>query len=153
MEFGINISLIRPEQSAEKQTAYTNKVDIYSLGLILFEMFQHFASYHERAKTLNELRNFQLLPQEFETQWPAALCNLIKSMVSLSPEERLSCDEILAHPIMNRKVKLDAVLKFKVKIDEMTIENQRLLEIIKKQQEQIEELKKLAQAGNGLNTI
>lgn len=135
--------MFRPEQSADKQTAYTNKVDIYSLGLILFEMFQHFASYHERAKTLNELRTFQLLPQVFEIQWPAALCNLIKSVVSTKPEERLSCDEILGHPIMNRKVKTsDAVLQLKEKLDEMTLENQRLLEIIKAQQKQIEELEK-----------
>jgi serine/threonine protein kinase len=139
-----------PEQSAEKQTAYTNKVDIYSLGLILFEMFNQFASYHERAKTLNELRTFQMLPQVFETHWSAALCNLIKSMVSSKPEERLSCDEILGHPIMNRKIKAsDAVLQLKEKLEEMAGENKRLLDIIKKQQEEIEVLKKLAQAGNG----
>ena len=139
--------LHRPEQSSVKQTAYTNAVDIYSLGLILFEMFQHFASYHERAKTLNELRNLQLLPQMFERQWPAALSNLIKSMVSLRPEERLSCEEIMAHPIMNRKVKSDAILQ--LKFDELRLENQRLLEIIEKQREQIEKLKVLAQAGDG----
>ncbi len=113
-------------------------------------MFQQFASYHERAKTLNELRSFQLLPQVFETQWPAALCNLIKCMVSSKPEERLSCDEILGHPIMNRKVKAsDAVLQLKEKLDEMTLENKRLLDIIQKQQEQIEELKRIAQNGKG----
>ena len=113
-------------------------------------MFQQFSSYHERAKILNDLRNFQLLPQVFETQWPAALCNLIKSMVSHKPEERLSCDEILSHPIMNRKVKAsDAVLQLKEKLDEMTLENKRLLDIIQKQQEQIEELQRSAQNGKG----
>lgn len=113
-------------------------------------MFNQFASYHERAKTLNELRSFQMLPQVFETQWPAALCNLVKSMVSAKPEERLSCDEILGHPIMNRKIKAsDVVLQLKEKLDEMAEENSRLRDIVKKQQEEIEQLKKLAQAGNG----
>ena len=37
--------------------AYSNKVDIFSLGLILFELYYPFDTQMERIKTLVEVRN------------------------------------------------------------------------------------------------
>jgi translation initiation factor 2-alpha kinase 4 len=43
-----------PEQLT--QTNYNSKVDIFSLGLILFELFYIFHTQHERTAILNQLR-------------------------------------------------------------------------------------------------
>ena len=47
-----------PEQLARRH--YDHKVDIYSLGLILFELLVPFSTQMERVRTLAELRKLRL---------------------------------------------------------------------------------------------
>ena len=46
-----------------KGQIYNQKVDIYSLGLIFFELFYPFATQMERVKTLLEARQGSLPPR------------------------------------------------------------------------------------------
>ena len=46
-----------PEQLARRH--YDHKVDIYSLGLILFELLVPFSTQMERVRTLAELRKLR----------------------------------------------------------------------------------------------
>ena len=48
-------SYASPEQIATK--TYGTAADIYSLGLILLELFSNFTSDHERAKAFHDCRN------------------------------------------------------------------------------------------------
>lgn len=56
-----------PEQLLGRPYSY--KVDIYSLGLILFELLQPFATEAERVACLLRLRN-SLYPEQFTQSYP-----------------------------------------------------------------------------------
>lgn len=45
------------------------QADIYSLGIILFELFCPFGTEMERVKNIKDLRQGRL-PQDFCEQWP-----------------------------------------------------------------------------------
>lgn len=57
-----------PEQS--KGRIYDYKVDIYSLGIILFELLVPFSTDMERIKTLTDIKA-QKFPEGFAEKYPA----------------------------------------------------------------------------------
>ncbi|KAL1492916.1 hypothetical protein ABEB36_011082 [Hypothenemus hampei] len=75
-----------PEQS--KGRIYDYKVDIYSLGIILFELLVPFNTYMERIKTLTDLKT-QKFPQNFDKRYPAEYV-LLQSMLDEDPSKRLT---------------------------------------------------------------
>ena len=78
-----------PEQLSLK--SYNHKVDIYSLGVILFELLVPFQTQMERIISLRSIRNLNFPPNFPET----AESKLVRSMVSHSPEVRPDASEIL----------------------------------------------------------
>ncbi len=83
-----------PEQLAHKR--YSHKVDIYSLGVILFELLVPFQTQMERVHSLRAIRNLNFPPNFPET--PESL--LVRSMVSHDPEIRPDASEILKKDFM-----------------------------------------------------
>jgi translation initiation factor 2-alpha kinase 4 len=75
---------------------YDEKCDIYSLGVVLIEMFSKFDTAMERAKILGGIRHGQIpkatiqLQQHHPYQW-----ELAQKMVAIDPNHRPSCAEIL----------------------------------------------------------
>ncbi|XP_046865269.1 eukaryotic translation initiation factor 2-alpha kinase isoform X2 [Drosophila willistoni] len=65
---------------------YDYKVDIYSLGLIFFELHVHFSTEMERIKTLRSLRD-GLYPKDFTSKYPKQY-ELLLQMLSSEPESR-----------------------------------------------------------------
>jgi len=59
---------LSPEQ--EKNEFYNEKVDLYALGLILFEMCNKFSTLHERLTTLNNLKQKRQLPKDIIEKFP-----------------------------------------------------------------------------------
>lgn len=49
--------------------SYTQKVDIYALGMIFFELFYPFSTQMERIKTLMEIKKLNF-PHRFEKELP-----------------------------------------------------------------------------------
>lgn len=80
---------------------YDYKVDIYSLGLIFFELLVYFGTEMERILTLRSLRD-GVYPKEFPHQHPQEY-ELLKEMLSSKPEERPATNEL--------KVQLNEILK------------------------------------------
>lgn len=80
---------------------YDFKVDIYSLGLIFFELLVYFATEMERIMTLRSLREGKY-PEEFPQEHPQEY-ELLKKMLSPNPQERPATNEL--------KVKLNEILK------------------------------------------
>ncbi|XP_053316626.1 interferon-induced, double-stranded RNA-activated protein kinase-like [Spea bombifrons] len=76
-------SYMAPEQYED---AYENEVDIYSLGLILIELFIKFSTYHEKEKEWPKFRNAEF-PQEFAQQFHYEE-SIIKLMLSKDPKKR-----------------------------------------------------------------
>ena len=86
-----------PEQ--EKITKYTNKSDIFSLGIIIFEMFYDFNSLMERDIVLRGIKDEQKYPNDFED-----LCfnlkvpnvyKIVKMCTNHDPKERPSAEKLL----------------------------------------------------------
>uniref|UniRef100_A0A4W6C6C1 Eukaryotic translation initiation factor 2-alpha kinase 3 n=1 Tax=Lates calcarifer TaxID=8187 RepID=A0A4W6C6C1_LATCA len=84
-----------PEQLSGN--SYSHKVDIYSLGLILFELLYPFRTQMERVRTLTEVRVLRF-PEVFSKNNVQEL-SMVRSMLSLSPSERPEAAEITGTPL------------------------------------------------------
>ena len=74
--------------------AYDAKVDMFSLGLILLELFHPFDTQNERARVLTGARN-QVLPTRFIDEQET---KLIKQLLSANPQQRPTSGSLLEHP-------------------------------------------------------
>lgn len=84
-----------PEQIAGK--SYSHKVDIFSLGLILFELLYPLNTHMERVQTLLGVKE-QIFPKSFKEECPEE-CELVEKLVSPNPEERLPASVIRSHSL------------------------------------------------------
>jgi len=87
-----------PEQLAKKP--YNNKVDIYSLGLILYELLVPFSTQMERIHTLTKLRQLEF-PAKFK-ETPEY--SLVKTMLDHDPSERPESTAILDMEFLSQAV-------------------------------------------------
>jgi len=87
-----------PEQLASSQ-GYDNKTDIYSLGILLFELLWPFKTGMERIKTLTNIRNGKF-PENFVEKWPLEL-PFLKSLLNPDPALRPTAQEILDSEVVN----------------------------------------------------
>lgn len=82
---------LAPEQ--EKGENYDEKVDIYALGLILFEMFTKINTEHERLNMFNDIRKNHKIPEALQKNYKFE-ANLITLMISSNPKDRPSSEQI-----------------------------------------------------------
>ncbi|WAR22378.1 E2AK3-like protein [Mya arenaria] len=80
-----------PEQMSGKK--YSQKVDIFSLGVILFELLFPFATQMERVNTLVLVKQ-QILPNRFKREMHKEAV-FVKWLLSPKPEDRPTAKEIL----------------------------------------------------------
>ncbi|RZC35358.1 eukaryotic translation initiation factor 2-alpha kinase-like, partial [Asbolus verrucosus] len=78
---------------------YNYKVDIYSLGLIFFELLVYFSTDMERIKTLTDLRE-NVFPTHFMERYVAEH-SLLTQMLCHLPEKRLTTIGIRARAPLN----------------------------------------------------
>jgi translation initiation factor 2-alpha kinase 4 len=87
---------VAPELSSSVAGDYNSKVDMYSMGIIFFEMCCPLKTAMERDKVIRSLRERKhSLPQEFETPEKSLQASIINSLISHRPSERPSCSELL----------------------------------------------------------
>jgi serine/threonine protein kinase len=82
-----------PEQ--EKAGDYDEKTDVYSLGLILFEMFADFSTNHERYLLFKALRDKHVVPEVLRKKQPKE-SELILKMTTVDPKARPDTRTIMA---------------------------------------------------------
>uniref|UniRef100_UPI00358E1C04 eukaryotic translation initiation factor 2-alpha kinase 1 isoform X3 n=1 Tax=Myxine glutinosa TaxID=7769 RepID=UPI00358E1C04 len=98
--FGVGTSLYAaPEQLSGSQ--YDSKSDMYSVGLLLFELFQPFGTEMERVRTIEDLRCGKL-PDEFSVHWPTHSIT-VQELTSTIPCRRPSADELLRCEVVQSK--------------------------------------------------
>ena len=108
-----------PEQ--QEGGFYTRQTDMFSLGLILYELYRPFGTAMERLEHFNKLRSvpdfvdYEVL-ENFPSTW-----NLIKRLTSENPSKRPNCSDLLAELETN--------------------EVDRLREVIEQQKREIEQLR------------
>ncbi|XP_069833323.1 eukaryotic translation initiation factor 2-alpha kinase 3 [Dendropsophus ebraccatus] len=77
--------------------SYSHKVDIFSLGLILFELLYPFSTNMERVQILTDLRDLKF-PAMFTQQYPQEQ-TMVRHMLSRTPSERPEAEEIIESPL------------------------------------------------------
>jgi translation initiation factor 2-alpha kinase 4 len=91
-------------RTPEKNTQFNDeKVDVYSLGIILFEMWCRFQSSHERVKLLMQLRQVNKFPKKFEECHPRSAA-LIKWLLDPDPQKRPTVIQILQNELIPPKL-------------------------------------------------
>lgn len=87
---------------------YDSKADMFSLGVILFEMcWKPFSTGMERISVLKDLRELAKLPLDFVDVIPENLCKIITSLVQKDPVMRPSAAELSASSLMPGKINID----------------------------------------------
>ncbi|CAI2363600.1 unnamed protein product [Moneuplotes crassus] len=85
--------------------SYTNKADIWSLGILLFELCK--LDVPIKAAGLPDLyrkiKNFRTVPS-LPRQYSKDMSDLIKSMLITTPSKRPSVVDLLAHPCLSSRV-------------------------------------------------
>ncbi|KAF9934788.1 hypothetical protein FBU30_000082 [Linnemannia zychae] len=109
------VTYASPEQLARPNLGYDQKADIYSLGIIFFELYHPFSTLMERHAVLRTLRNGEL-PPEFVSRWPKEAAFVLWLMAE-DPRMRPTAREILEFDLI-RKVKEETMT------DNMHIENE-----------------------------
>ena len=81
---------------------YTTQADIYSLGIVLFELIYPFKTQMEKSQVLNSLKN-GMLPDDFVTKYPKEMA-LILWLMSENPSHRPTASQLLEFEILRTKV-------------------------------------------------
>jgi translation initiation factor 2-alpha kinase 4 len=87
---------VAPELRSTVVGSYNDKVDMYSMGIIFFEMCYPLKTAMERDQVIRQLRERKhALPAEFDNTEKSLQGNIITSLISHRPTERPSCAELL----------------------------------------------------------
>ena len=126
-----------PEQERSKN--YDNKTDIYSLGIIIFEMLYKFGSLMERDIILRAINQKNIFPQDLEEICGKNAAELIRKCTLRDPKLRPSIDEIIDSKLIPSFETKNKILK---KFDELLEKNLKLINdfmniIIKKKEKYI----------------
>ncbi|KAJ2524902.1 hypothetical protein GGI11_000479 [Coemansia sp. RSA 2049] len=119
------ITYAAPEQLSDKATDYSEKADIYSLGIIFFELYYPFATAMERIAVIRDLRR-GVFPPQFLQMWPKEAA-LILQLMDADPTKRPSAKEILAFDLIDVPTLESAQLKREVTMlrQQLRVANQR----------------------------
>ncbi|KAF9355889.1 Eukaryotic translation initiation factor 2-alpha kinase [Mortierella sp. AD094] len=101
------VTYASPEQLARPNLGYDQKADIYSLGIIFFELYHPFSTLMERHAVLRTLRNGEL-PPDFVSRWPKEAAFVLWLMAE-DPRLRPTAREILEFDLI-RKQKEDPII-------------------------------------------
>uniref|UniRef100_A0A061SEW0 Eukaryotic translation initiation factor 2-alpha kinase 4 n=1 Tax=Tetraselmis sp. GSL018 TaxID=582737 RepID=A0A061SEW0_9CHLO len=93
---------ISPEIS-QGWAEYDDKVDIYSLGIIAFEMWHHFETGMERFVVLRDLREHGKMPSEWEARHPKVAA-MIRWLTAHSPAQRPTAADVLRSDLLPPRV-------------------------------------------------
>ncbi|XP_046750309.1 eukaryotic translation initiation factor 2-alpha kinase 3-like [Diprion similis] len=93
---GVGTALYMAPEQKENSQSYNNKVDVYSLGIIFFELLEPMTTDMERSRKIGSLKNLTF-PPDFEQRYPDE-CKLLKIMLHENPKRRPTASGIKRRP-------------------------------------------------------
>jgi translation initiation factor 2-alpha kinase 4 len=115
MTTGVGTPVYCSPEQLEGTAHYDQKVDIFALGVIFFEMCYRFSTGMERIEVLKEMRDKGTLPQEFEEKNPRK-ADLLKKMIVRTPSDRPTATEILNSDLLPPKLDDEIFMEGKQKM-------------------------------------
>ncbi|KAK1820410.1 eukaryotic translation initiation factor 2-alpha kinase [Friedmanniomyces endolithicus] len=102
---------VAPELRSSAGGSYNDKVDMYSLGIMFYEMCQIFSTSMERIRSLQQIREKQYeLPAAYRPNGEkAAQGKLINCLISHKPGERPSSTELLRSEVLPVKIEDETI--------------------------------------------
>ena len=83
---------------------YDEKVDLFSLGIVVFELWNSFGTEMERFVTLKDLRESGAPPKSFQQKHPE-VAKLISWLLNKDPSQRPTAQEALRSPLIPATIK------------------------------------------------
>lgn len=104
---------VAPELRSTSGISYNDKVDMYSLGIMFFEMCEPFATTMERIRALQRVREKDHeLPRTYHAHGEkAAQGKIISCLISHKPSERPSSAELLRGDMLPVKIEDETIRK------------------------------------------
>lgn len=95
---------VSPEQEKDG-SRYNQKVDMYSLGIILLELLVPFSTGMERAMVIKDARSPSIkLPNNFDRPEMSKATAILKNLLCHNPKSRFSTEELLRSDLLPPKV-------------------------------------------------
>jgi len=93
----LGTALYRSPEQEKKGVIHTCKSDIYSLGIVMYELWNPpFSTKMERVVNLSKIKKENKLPQEFiDNPENEMITSLINQCIKINPEERPSAKQLL----------------------------------------------------------
>jgi len=102
---------VAPELRSASGVTYNDKVDMYSLGIMFFEMCEPFGTAMERIRALQAIRERKHeLPLSYQPNGPkAAQGKLVECLIAQKPSERPSSTELLRGNMVPVKIEDETI--------------------------------------------
>lgn len=130
MEVDVGTAMyVAPELRSKGGVSYTDKIDMYSLGIMLFEMCYPLTTGMERMQVLTGIREKEhKLPESFNAPDKALQAEVITSLITHRPSERPSSTQLVQSDKIPLQVEDETIrLALKGLADESSPYHQRII--------------------------